>query len=665
MRQSATIAGVIASIAITFAVAGAQASAATQTVEGETFVLSGTHTVVSDSIYSVGKALKINNTTSVSYADNITTEANTDITVYGKSGTSGGFSSLQLVVDGNNVGSPVQLTGSLASYNIDANISSGTHDIGFKGVNVATGRNAFVDKMDVVGGGSGTPTPNPNLLTENQSSVETDLTGIAAYWDTTLTRDTTQANFGSASAKVDITSTNVTDAHGWHGMISGADAGGTDIVSANTTLIGSVYVKAPAGKTLYVGIRSADSSGAYFSEGPFNTITTDGTWQRVSTPSTTQAQDFKPGLQVIAHNSQGAFTFNVDGMKVEEGSTVTDWNLGTGGGGGDPDTDGDGVLDASDLCPTLPGPASNNGCPLETGTPAVLVGAGDISSRGSRDNQTGDLVRAQLPPNGVAWGVFTTGDNAYPDGTYTNYQVYDAAWGSFRSSTRPTYGNHDYYGSSTAVGSEQYWNEGPDPTPVRVSNAASFYAYDVGTSNWRAIVLNSGSTEGPSGNLAPPCTDGTNGTVVGAQMNFLINELNISRSTGKHTVLFWHHARFSASTDHPTSQGATGCSKTFFDVAYDNGADLVMEGHSHLYERYDTRDKSGTKVTGGLTSVVCGTGGNSFDSLQSLPSPTPDVAFTQAWGVCKLTLNTNNAQVEFLPAPGSPGTDSATVAVRP
>jgi hypothetical protein len=187
----------------------------------------------------------------------------------------------------------------------------------------------------------------------------------------------------------------------------------------------------------------------------------------------------------------------------------------------------------------------------------------------------------------------------------------------------------------------------------------------VGNSNWRAIVLNSASTEGPSGNQAPPCTDGTNGTLVSDQINFLINELNTSRSTGKHTVLFWHHARFSAGTDHPTSQGATGCSKTFFDVAYDNGVDLVVEGHSHLYERYDSRDKSGLKVGGGLTSIVCGTGGNSFDGLQSLPSPSPDVAFTNAWGICKLTLNTNNAQVDFVPAPGSPGTDSATVAVRP
>src|SRR5215217_3405341 len=228
-------------------------------------------------------------------------------------------------------------------------------------------------------------------------------------------------------------------------------------------------------------------------------------------------------------------------------------------------------------------PASGGG----TATSAVLVGAGDVSSGGSRDQQTGDLVRAQL--NSGAWGVFTTGANACPDGTYDNYLVYDAAWGSFRNKTRPTYGHHDYYGSSTAAGSEQYWNEGPDPRPVWVSNANSFYAYDVASSNWRTIVLNAVSTEQPTSNQAPSCAVGS------PQMNFLNNELN----TTKNTVLFWHHARFSASMDHPTSEGATGCSKAFFGVAYEKKADLVVEGHSHLYERYDTRDKSGTKVAGG------------------------------------------------------------------
>src|SRR5215217_3086423 len=191
------------------------------------------------------------------------------------------------------------------------------------------------------------------------------------------------------------------------------------------------------------------------------------------------------------------------------------------------DTDNDGVPDSSDNCPNVYNPAQadgdgdgvGNACetPTSTGS-AVLVGAGDISSSGSRDQETGDLVRAELSRG--AWGVFTTGDNGYPDGTYQNYLVYDAAWGSFRSKTRPTYGNHDYYGSSTAVGSEQYWNEGPDPTPVQVSNGASFYAYDVANSNWRAIVLNSASTEGPTSNQAPSCAVGS------PQMNFLNNELN-------------------------------------------------------------------------------------------------------------------------------------------
>jgi hypothetical protein len=45
---------------------------------------------------------------------------------------------------------------------------------------------------------------------------------------------------------------------------------------------------------------------------------------------------------------------------------------------------------------------------------------------------------------------------------------------------------------------------------------------------------------------------------------------------------------------------------------------LVLEGHSHLYKRYSSRDKDGLNVAGGLTSIVCGTGGNSFDLL--LPS---------------------------------------------
>jgi hypothetical protein len=315
------------------------------------------------------------------------------------------------------------------------------------------------------------------------------------------------------------------------------------------------------------------------------------------------------------------------------------------------DNDSDGAIDF----PADPGCTSSTDdteANVSTGGSASIVGAGDISSGSSRDNQTGDLVRQQL--NAGAVSAYTTGDNAYPDGTYSNYKVYNGAWGSFKAKTHPTFGNHDYYASSTAAGANQYWNEAPAvPVPGGFTNANSYYAKDVAGTNWREIHLNSQQTEGPN-NQAPSCAAGS------AQIQFLQNQLN----TTKNTVLFWHHARFSRSADHPTAEGATGCSKTFYDIAHDNGADLVLEGHSHLYERYSSRDKSGAKTASGLTSIVCGTGGNGFDTLGS-SQPAPDKAFTNAWGVCKLTLGPSNAQVQFLPAPGSPGSDSATVALRP
>ena len=98
----------------------------------------------------------------------------------------------------------------------------------------------------------------------------------------------------------------------------------------------------------------------------------------------------------------------------------------------------------------------------------------------------------------------------------------------------------------------------------------------MGDSNWRAIVLNSVRTEGPAGNLAPCCDKNDSGQD-SDQKEFLISELATARNTNKNTVLFWHHARFSVSDDHLASEGETGCSKTFYDIAHDNGADLYWK----------------------------------------------------------------------------------------
>lgn len=57
-----------------------------------------------------------------------------------------------------------------------------------------------------------------NLLTANQSSAETDISGFSSYWDTSISRDTSKALIGSASIKVDTTS-RANDGHENHGVI--------------------------------------------------------------------------------------------------------------------------------------------------------------------------------------------------------------------------------------------------------------------------------------------------------------------------------------------------------------------------------------------------------------------------------------------------------------
>jgi thrombospondin type 3 repeat protein/calcineurin-like phosphoesterase family protein len=580
-------------------------------VEGEDFDVQPTGTkVVTDATYYSPpdyQALKFTNDTAIA-EETVTFGSQGNVVLWARGGQPNGSPTLRVKVD-NGAFSPYQTiinNKAPVAYTFDLNVSAGPHTIKVNAGNTGTQRYPFVDFVTFPPSGSGGTDPGADGDADDIPDIEDNCPDDYNPGQ----RDDDGDGVGN---KCDDGSTTPTD----------TDRDGVpDVDDQCDTEPGP----APSG--------CPTDPGA------------DGDADGIPDLEDNCPDDYNPGQR--DDDDDGV------GNKCDDGSTTPT------------DTDNDGVPDSSDNCPNVYNPQQadgdgdgvGNACETQTPTgSAVLVGAGDISSGGSRDQETGDLVRAQL--NGGAWGVFTTGDNSYPDGTYQNYQVYNAAWGSFKAKTRPAFGNHDYYGSLSAQGANQYWNESPAvPVPGGFTNSNSYYLYDIPNTNWRGIVLNSASSEGPKDNQAPSCeTD----PVVSPQMVFLNNALN----TTKNTVLFWHHARFSASTDHPTTQGATGCSKTFFDEAHDNGADLVVQGHSHVYERYDTRDKDGRKVTGGLTSIVCGTGGNSSDGLQGSPSPTYDKAFTNAWGVCTLTLNTNNAEVRFLRAPDSTVTDSATVAVRP
>src|SRR5687767_6726398 len=78
--------------------------------------------------------------------------------------------------------------------------------------------------------------------------------------------------------------------------------------------------------------------------------------------------------------------------------------------------------------PTPPGPS-----PSPSPPPVVFVGAGDIGMCGS----PGPEATARLLDRMVGT-VFTTGDNAYPHGSFADFQnCYDPSWGRHRARTRP------------------------------------------------------------------------------------------------------------------------------------------------------------------------------------------------------------------------------------
>src|SRR5439155_557915 len=101
--------------------------------------------------------------------------------------------------------------------------------------------------------------------------------------------------------------------------------------------------------------------------------------------------------------------------------------------------------------------------------PAVLVGAGDIAEC----TKNGDSLTANLL-DGIPGTVFAGGDNAYPDGTSSDYtNCYNPTWGRHKARTRPVPGNHDY-NTPGASGYFNYFGAAAGPS------GKGYYSYNVG-----------------------------------------------------------------------------------------------------------------------------------------------------------------------------------------
>ena len=263
-------------------------------------------------------------------------------------------------------------------------------------------------------------------------------------------------------------------------------------------------------------------------------------------------------------------------------------------------------------------------------TDVVLVGAGDIASCPSDiDNPNdGDDATAKLL-DAIPGTVFTLGDNVYENGTAYEYTTcYSPSWGRHLTRTRPTAGNHEY-NTTNATGYYGYFQAAAgDP-------AKGYYSYDLGA--WHVIVLNN-------------YVDMTAGS---AQEQWL--RADLAASAKQCTVAMWHEPLFS---DGP--HGGSLKSLPVWQALYGAGAEIILSGHDHNYERFAPQRADGTADAAfGIREFVVGTGGASHDGFGTLV-PNSEAQIQGVYGVLKLTLQPGGYTWQFVPEAGKTATDQGS-----
>ena len=99
---------------------------------------------------------------------------------------------------------------------------------------------------------------------------------------------------------------------------------------------------------------------------------------------------------------------------------------------------------------------------------------------------------------------------------------------------------------------------------------------------------------------------------------------------------------------------------TFWQIASDAGAEVVVNGHDHHYERFAPLDRSGEPVeASGIREFIVGTGGAWFHDLAE-PLQSTEARDNATHGVIVFFLYPDYYEWNFVPADGEYFTDSGS-----
>jgi Calcineurin-like phosphoesterase len=283
--------------------------------------------------------------------------------------------------------------------------------------------------------------------------------------------------------------------------------------------------------------------------------------------------------------------------------------------------------------------------PAQAAAAPVIAAAGDIACAPDDPGYNGgagtsDRCRQRATSNLLVGAGLTAvlplGDIQYNSASLSNIMaVYDPTWGRVKSISRPILGNHESAGNSYFT----YFNGSGASNGPAGPRGKGYYSFDVGS--WHLVALNSNCAR-------VPCSAGSE------QERWLRADLAAHPTSC--TLAYWHHPRWSSGHD-----GSSTFMQPLWAALSDAGAEILLSGHSHDYERFAPMNRGGILDRArGIRQFVVGTGGAFFTGGLGSRIPNSEVAQDTTFGVLKLTLHPTSYDWTFVPIAGGTFRDSGT-----
>jgi hypothetical protein len=272
--------------------------------------------------------------------------------------------------------------------------------------------------------------------------------------------------------------------------------------------------------------------------------------------------------------------------------------------------------------------------PSTTPGDPVILAAGDIAKCGGGTPAPGSgaFITSNMLLGDIG-NIFTLGDNSNDSGSLADYQnCFQPTWGRLMDRLDIAMGNHD-------IG-----NAGQDFFTYFSGMTGDWGHYSLNLGSWHIIVLNA------------ECSIGGQGCGASSVQETWLRQ-DLASNSQSCVLAIWHQPLFTSGTQSPY----TGV-KTFWQDLYAYGADVILNGHNHNYERFDPQNPDAVADPNGIREFVVGTGGASLDTSHLPLADNEVVRSAEAYGYLRLTLHANSYDWQFVAQPGSGFSDSGSAA---